>query len=112
MPLDLITNARLKTILAELRGRFDALYGDRLLRMILYGSQARGDARRWSDIDVLVVLKGPFRPGQEIRRTGGIVSELSLEYDTVIQCLFMDEGAFRRGEEPLLDDVRKEGIEV
>ncbi len=112
MPLELITDVRLKTILAELRGRFEGLYGDRLLRLILYGSQARGDARRWSDIDVLVVLRRPVQPGQEIRRTGGIVSELSLQYDTVIQCMFMEEERFREDDEPLLYNVRREGIEV
>jgi len=35
-----------RSILAELRRRFETLYGDRLARMILYGSQARGDARQ------------------------------------------------------------------
>jgi predicted nucleotidyltransferase len=80
--------------------------------MYLYGSQARGDARRWSDIDVLVVLKGPVRPSQEVRHTGGIVSGLSLEFDVVIQCVFMDEEHFGSGTEPLLEDVRREGVEV
>ncbi len=36
---------------------------------MLFGSQARGDKMPGSDIDVLVVLKGPVRPGEEIRRT-------------------------------------------
>ena len=61
-------DARLKTILAELRSRFEALYGDRLVKLILYGSQARGDAEPDSDIDVLVVLKGPVQVGTEIER--------------------------------------------
>jgi len=112
MPVDLAADPKLQTILAELRRRFEALYGQRLAKMILYGSQTRGDARRWSDIDVLVVLKGPVRPSQEVRRTGGIVSGLSLEFDTDIQCFFMDEEHFRHGEEPLLDDVAREGVEV
>ena len=54
--------ANVGTILAELRRRFDALYGERLLRMVLYGSQARGDAEPGSDIDVLVVLAGHVSP--------------------------------------------------
>ena len=35
---------QLKNILAELRQRFEELYGDRLAEIILSGSQARGDA--------------------------------------------------------------------
>jgi hypothetical protein len=34
-------NPRLKTILAELRSRFEALYGDRLVKLILYGARRR-----------------------------------------------------------------------
>jgi hypothetical protein len=33
---------KLTAIIAELRWRFEALYGERLVRMILFGSQARG----------------------------------------------------------------------
>ena len=56
------TDEKLRTILAELRGEFEALYGDRLVKMVLYSSRARGDAEHYSDIDVLVVLKGPVHP--------------------------------------------------
>jgi predicted nucleotidyltransferase len=37
--------------------------------MVLYGSQARGDADPDSDIYVLVVLKAPVQVGEEIDRT-------------------------------------------
>ncbi|MFB2979731.1 nucleotidyltransferase domain-containing protein [Microseira sp. BLCC-F43] len=72
-----IINDQLKTILTQLRSQFETLYGDRLLQMILFGSQARGDARPDSDIDVLVVLKGAVNPGEEIEKTGNIVANLS-----------------------------------
>ena len=55
-------NPRLKAILTELRSRLESLYGDRLVKLILYGSQARGDAEPDSDIDVLVVRQGAVIP--------------------------------------------------
>lgn len=33
-------------------------FGDRLLRVVLYGSKARGDSHSESDLDLLVVLRG------------------------------------------------------
>ena len=84
-------NEKLTAILAELRHRFEALYGERLLQKILFGSQARGDAEPGSDIDVLVVLKDPVPPGNEIDRTIGIVAELSLQHAEVISCVFIGE---------------------
>lgn len=80
--------------------------------MVLYGSQARGDARSDSDIDVLVVLKGPVNPGEEIKRTSLIRAELSLKNDEVLSCLFMDEHRFTHYNGPLLRNIRKEGIAV
>jgi predicted nucleotidyltransferase len=102
----------LHAILTELRGRLEVLYGARLVRLVLYGSQARDDATPDSDIDILVVLQGPVQPGEEIIRGGGIVADLSLRYGVVIACVFMDQEQFMHGQGPLLRNVRREGIAV
>jgi predicted nucleotidyltransferase len=41
-------------------------YGERFAGLILYGSQARGQAEEGSDIDMLVLLQGPLDYFQEI----------------------------------------------
>jgi uncharacterized protein len=105
-------NERLQSILTELRHQFESLYGERLVKMALFGSQARGDAEPGSDIDVLVVLKELVQAGDEISRTGQIVADLSLKYDEVISCVFMDEDRFAHRAGPLLRNIRKEGIAV
>ncbi len=43
-------------ILSKLKAGLEDLYGDRLAGVILFGSQARGDATENSDIEVMVVL--------------------------------------------------------
>jgi len=103
---------RVQTILAELRRRFHELYGERLYQMILFGSQAREDSDSDSDIDVLVVLEGSVDAGEEIERTGFIVSDLSLEYDVVIACVFIDKERFLTRQGPLLRNIRREGVPV
>jgi len=103
---------RTRTILAELRSRFEALYGDRLVKLVLYGSQARGDTQPDSDIDVLVVLSGEVIPGQEIERTGDIVSEVSLVHQSVVSCVFVSDERYRSEWTPLLSNVRREGVLV
>jgi len=105
-------NDTLKTTLAELRRRFEALYGMRLVRLVLFGSQARQDAEPGADIDILVVLQGRVDPGEEVARTGEIVTSLSLRFDTVISCVFMEEERFSLRNGPLLRNIRREGIAV
>jgi len=105
-------STRLQNILAELRRRFETLYGPRLIQMVLYGSQARGDAEPGSDIDVLVVLTGDVDPCREIDRTLEDVVALSLENDVVISCVFMGEHRFRHRNGPLLRNIRREGVPI
>jgi uncharacterized protein len=102
----------LELILQELRACFEELYGNRLAQMVLFGSQARGDAKEYSDIDVMVVLEGQVDPVDEISRTSGIVADVSLRNGVVISCAFVDESRYRHRNGPLLRNVRKEGVSV
>jgi len=48
--------SKVRQVLAELHARLKELYGERLVRLVLFGSQARDDASQDSDIDALVLL--------------------------------------------------------
>jgi len=103
---------KIRPILQELHKRFDSLYGSRLLKLVLYGSHARGDAQAGSDIDVLVVLNGPVSPGKEIARTIMDVADVSLAHNEVIACLFVSEEEYEHEQSPVLLNIRREGVPV
>lgn len=105
-------SGELKAILDELKKRLSDLYGERLVELVLFGSQARGDAEDGSDIDVLVVLKGEVDACAEIKRTIDIVAGMSLENDTVVSCVFMNDDYYRRRNGPFLRNVRREGVRL
>ena len=105
-------NAQTESIVGELRGELEALYGDRMSSLVLFGSHARGDAVPDSDVDVLVVLRGPVRPGLEIQRTGPAKAKLCLKYGAVVSTTFMSAERYATEKSPLLLNVRREGVAV
>ncbi|MGH2412535.1 MAG: nucleotidyltransferase domain-containing protein [Microcystaceae cyanobacterium] len=105
-------NPQLTTILSELRHRLENLYASQLTDVILFGSQARGEALAESDIDVLIVLKAPFDYSQEIERTSQLVADLSLKYQTVLSRAFIEPERLEQEQSPFLRNVRREGISL
>lgn len=106
------SRSQLRKILKTLRQEFSLVLGDQFESMLLFGSQARGKARAESDVDVLVVVRGPFDYGDLIKRTSPIVSALSLQHDVVISRAFVTEEQFKYGQSPFLLNVRREGVVV
>jgi uncharacterized protein len=105
-------NQNLDRIVALVKQWFLEQYQENLEQLILYGSQARGDAQEYSDIDVLVVLKQAFNYREEIERTSQFIADLSLEYDTVISRAFISVQRFQEENSPFLLNVRREGISL
>lgn len=104
---------RVQTILSELRDLLEACYGERLKRLVLFGSQARGDAEPGSDIDVLVVLAGLVDSAEEDKRTSDMLYDLMCAHDCIlISCVFMDEDRFTTRNGPLLRNIRREGVSI
>ena len=99
-------------ILRKLQLELERLLGDKLNALYLYGSHARREATPDSDIDVLVVLNDEFDYIDMIWLTSYAVSDLSLEYDTLISLVFMPHIRYESEESPFLMNIRKEAVQL
>jgi len=77
----------LKALLEALRKRF----GDKLISLVVYGSVARGEFRRDSDLDILVIIEG--LPKGRFKRQD-LFMEVEKEVEPLIEDLW-DEGYYQ-----------------
>jgi len=97
-------------LLQEIKRRLAKAHGERLRGVILYGSFARGEETEDSDVDVLVLLKGPVELGRDIKSNIRAVFDLSLELGHPISPKPVDEADFQTYDCPLYRNVKREGI--
>jgi predicted nucleotidyltransferase len=98
-----------KRVAERLAERLRDAVGDRIEAIVLYGSVARGEAGKDSDVDLLIIV-----PDGKIRRQILRVSyDLDLEFGTVTSHVYMTPQEFERylsWGDPFLREVLKEGI--
>ena len=98
-------------VVIRFRDAVRKLYGDRIERIVLYGSRARGDARPDSDYDFAVFLRDAGSFYEETGRLSGIGVDILLDTGAVISALPFDEGEWRM-RTGFMHEVRREGVDL
>lgn len=98
-------------ILKRFKAALGEMYGDRLSRVVLFGSRARGDAGPDSDYDVAVFLTSLPDQWNEMRR----LADLRVDF-------LDDTGAFFEAKPfpadawldrtPLMHEIRRDGVDL
>jgi predicted nucleotidyltransferase len=98
-------------ILKRFRAALDELYGDRIERVVLYGSRARGDHREDSDYDVAVFLHDLRNRRDEVRRMVPIVVDIIDDTGAVIHAMPHRAGSYN-DRTSLMRELRIEGVDL
>jgi predicted nucleotidyltransferase len=98
-------------ILKRFRAALDELYGDRIERVVLYGSRARGDHRDDSDYDVAVFLDDLTNRWKEVDRIVAITTDILIDTGELINAMVFPAGAYRE-RTGFMHEVRLDGIDL
>jgi predicted nucleotidyltransferase len=103
---------KISPILAQFYDYLKVTYQNNLEQVILFGSEARGEATLESDIDILIVLKKQFNYYQEVKKVSQIISELCLKYNRLISCCFATSEQLKNDNSAFYRNIKKEGIKL
>lgn len=96
--------------IGRFRDAVRAAYGDRLARMVLFGSRARGEARPDSDYDIAVFLRDMPDRWPELDRLADIGTDILFDGGGVINALaFPAENPPRSA---LMIEIGQDGVAI
>lgn len=91
------------------------IYGSSLKEIILYGSYARGDNRKDSDIDIMILVD---LDDMDIKTKGDALSDVTydfnFDYDLQIMPIVKNQQHFNKwlNAYPFYNNVRREGVDL
>lgn len=96
-------------LLNEIKSRLAQAHGKRLRGVVLYGSEARGQAGPDSDVDILVLLDEPVDYGRDLEANLDALYPLSLEIGRRISAKPISARQYETVDCPLYRSARREG---
>ena len=99
-----LTN-RIKTYLKK-------IYGKKIKKVILYGSYARNNATKDSDIDLLVIVDDTLNPSEVRKSLSDLLFNIILEEKELVSVIAIPEHFFDNYNAPFILNVKGEGVAV
>lgn len=98
-------------ILIDLKQHLQKHYGDSVKDVVLFGSQARGDSREYSDYDILIILDNDYS-GKDENKILDLCYDIDLKYNILLDIHLLSgrELETNRGKQPIFTNALKSGL--
>lgn len=97
-------------LIHRVKAHLTKMYGERIKKLILYGSYVRGEATKDSDIDILVLVDESLNPFEVGESSSDLLFDILLEEGELVSVMAIPEHLFENYDSPFMLNVRKEGI--
>jgi uncharacterized protein len=108
----MVTKTPLSSVLRRFRSAVDEIYGERVARVVLFGSRARGDARPDSDYDIAVFLRDMPDRFADLHRLADVSTNILYDTGEVVNALPYRADAYNDMRMPLMHEIRREGVDL
>lgn len=109
------TQSQLDTVVKEISEIYRSVYGEELVRVILYGSYARGDFSEDSDLDIVALVHGDrVKLQEQLKNVWDRTCDLELKYEMVLSPAVIPYEEFEKYREdlPYYRNIANEGVNV
>jgi len=98
-------------VLRRFRSALEDVFGDRIERVVLFGSRARGEATEQSDYDVAAFLRDFTDRWPEVDRLVEIEIDLLYDVGAFVHAMPFRVGAWQE-RSPLMGAIRRDGVDL
>jgi predicted nucleotidyltransferase len=100
----------IKSLINKIKAHLIKMYGERIKKVILYGSYVRGEATRDSDVDILVLIDQSLNPFEVRESLSDLLFDILLEEGELISVIAVPEHLFENYNSPFMLNVKNEGV--
>ncbi len=101
---------RVKRLVNQIKEHPTKMYGEKIRSVILYGSCARGQTTRESDIDVLLPVDKSLNPFEVRENLSDLLFDIVLDEGDLVSVMVVPEEFFENYNSPFMLNVKKEGV--
>ncbi len=99
-----------ESLIGRVKAHLKKIYGDGIKKVILYGSCARGEATKDSDIDVLVLVDESLNPFEVRESLSDLLFDILLEEGEHVSVIVVPERFYDIYNSPFILNVKRECV--